>query len=152
MFNLLEIARPFSKITVSFYLSNTCGFQVLHILANSWYSLFKKIFILFIYFSFIIAIFFFFFLVVSGLSCGIQDLSLRRMGSVVVVRGLSCPAACGILIPWPGIRPVHPMHCKADSLPLDHQGSPWYSIFYYSCSSRNETVSHCDLYLHFPND
>ena len=31
--------------------------------------------------------------------CGAQ-------ASLVVARGLSCPAACGILVPWPGIKPV----------------------------------------------
>ena len=30
------------------------------------------------------------------------------MGSVVVAHGLSCLAACGILVPWPGIEPVSP--------------------------------------------
>ena len=27
---------------------------------------------------------------------------------LVVVRGLSCPMACGILVPWPGIEPMSP--------------------------------------------
>ena len=68
------------------------------------------------------------FLAVSGLICGTWDLSLRRMGfslvaacgfslsscsaqapehvsSVVVALRLSCPAACGILVPGPGIEP-----------------------------------------------
>ena len=30
------------------------------------------------------------------------------MGSVVVARGLSCPMACGFLVPWPGIEPESP--------------------------------------------
>ena len=70
-------------------------------------------------------------LAASGLSCsmwdlpcGMQNLSLwcvgsllRRsgfslllwhMGSVVVVHGLSCPVACGILVPGSGIKPVSP--------------------------------------------
>ena len=34
--------------------------------------------------------------------------SSRCVGSVVVVGGLSCPLACGILVPWPGIKPVSP--------------------------------------------
>ena len=29
--------------------------------------------------------------------------------------------ACGILVPWPGIEPVQPMHWKAKSQPRDHQ-------------------------------
>ena len=28
--------------------------------------------------------------------------------SLVVTRGLSCPVACGILVPWPGIKPEPP--------------------------------------------
>ena len=30
--------------------------------------------------------------------------SLEHVGSVVSVRGLSCPMAVGILVPWPGIK------------------------------------------------
>ena len=33
---------------------------------------------------------------------------LQSTGSVVVARGLSCSAACGILVPRPGIEPVSP--------------------------------------------
>ena len=32
----------------------------------------------------------------------------ERVGSVVVARGLSCPAACGILFPRPGIELASP--------------------------------------------
>ena len=35
-------------------------------------------------------------------------LSLRHVSSVVVAQGLSCPAACGILVPPPGMEPVSP--------------------------------------------
>ena len=43
----------------------------------------------------------------SGLSCGMRDLSSRPVGSsLVVVRGLSCPVACGILVPRTRIKPV----------------------------------------------
>ena len=38
--------------------------------------------------------------------CGMQALSLRRTSSVVVARRLSCPVACGILVPRPGIEPA----------------------------------------------
>ena len=44
-------------------------------------------------------------------SCGVQVFSScgaqapGRVGSVAVVRGLSCPTACGILVPWPGTEP-----------------------------------------------
>ena len=35
-------------------------------------------------------------------------LSSWGMGSVIVVCGLSCPEACGILVPQPGIEPESP--------------------------------------------
>ena len=51
----------------------------------------------------------------SGLSCGLQDLLLRVRasqlwctGSAVVMCGLSCPAACGTLVPRPGIELTSP--------------------------------------------
>ena len=52
----------------------------------------------------------------------------RRAGSVVVARGPSCSAACGIFLDQ-GSNPC-PLHWQADSQPLRHQGSPWilYSI------------------------
>ena len=37
-------------------------------------------------------------------SCGTW--APEHVGSVVVVCGLSCPAACGILVPRPGIEPT----------------------------------------------
>ena len=33
---------------------------------------------------------------------------LQSVGSVVVAHGLSCSAACGILVPWPGIETASP--------------------------------------------
>ena len=45
----------------------------------------------------------------------------RRAGSVVVVHGPSCSAACGIF-PDQGSSPC-PLHWQADSQPLCHQGS-----------------------------
>ena len=42
------------------------------------------------------------------LCCGMQDLSLWHTGSLVVAHGLSCPEACGILVPRPGIEPASP--------------------------------------------
>ena len=59
---------------------------------------------------------FIYFLAVSSLSCGTWDLSLRHTGtslpcagfSLVVVRGLSCPVACGILVPRPEIKLASP--------------------------------------------
>ena len=45
-----------------------------------------------------------------------------RAGSVIVARGPSCSAACGIF-PDQGSNPCPP-HWRADSQPLRHQGSP----------------------------
>ena len=42
--------------------------------------------------------------------------------SVVVVHGLSRPAACGIF-PDPGLSPGA-LHWQTESIPLHHQGSP----------------------------
>ena len=53
--------------------------------------------------------------------------SSRRAGSVVVVHGPSCSAACGIF-PDQGANPC-PLHWQADSQPLRHQGSPWTTYF-----------------------
>ena len=52
----------------------------------------------------------------------LRSTGYRRAGSVVVVHGLSCSAACGIL-PDQGSNPC-PLHWQADSQPLRHQGSP----------------------------
>ena len=46
---------------------------------------------------------------VRSVVCGAWALSLRRTGSGVMVHGLSCPAASGILVPRPGIEPVSPV-------------------------------------------
>ena len=51
----------------------------------------------------------------------------RRAGSVVVVHGPSCSAACGIF-PDQGSNPC-PLHRQADSQPLRHQGSPRFQLF-----------------------
>ena len=60
---------------------------------------------------------------VGSVVCGTQALSLRRENSVVVVRGLSCPTACGILVPQPGIKPASPA-LEGRFLPLGYQGNP----------------------------
>ena len=52
----------------------------------------------------------------------LQSTGSRRAGSVVVVHGLSCSAACGIF-PDQGSNPCA-LHWQADSQPLRHQGSP----------------------------
>ena len=43
---------------------------------------------------------------VGSVVCGTQALQLRRSSSVVVACRLSCPAASGILVPQPGIKPT----------------------------------------------
>ena len=40
--------------------------------------------------------------------CGMRALLLRRVSWVVVACGLSCPVACRILVPQPGIEPASP--------------------------------------------
>ena len=70
----------------------------------------------------------------AGLSLS-QPLSLRstssrRAGSVIVVHGPSCSAACGIF-PDQGSNPC-PLHWQADSQPLCHHGSP---RFFFSSAS-----------------
>ena len=45
---------------------------------------------------------------VGSVLCGARALSLRCLSSVVEARGLSCPKACGILVPRPGIEPASP--------------------------------------------
>ena len=50
-----------------------------------------------------------------------------RAGSVVVARGPSCSAACGIF-PDQGSN-LCPLHWQADSQPLRHQGSPLGFVF-----------------------
>ena len=82
--------------------------------------------------------FFFVYLVALGLNCNTQDLSLQctdfwRGGSVVAVRGPSCSVTCGILVPWPGIKPVSP------ALPGRFTGPPGKSLqcflTFYQCSN-----------------
>ena len=51
---------------------------------------------------------------------------LQDAGSVVVANGLSCCLACGIF-PSQGLNPCL-LHWQADSLPLNHQGSPLISF------------------------
>ena len=69
--------------------------------------------------------------IMLGLSLQCADYS-QHAGSVVVACGvwrvacgvwLSCSMACRILVPRTRFNP-HPLHRKADSSPLDHQGSP----------------------------
>ena len=52
---------------------------------------------------------------------------LQSVGSVVVAHGLGCPAVPGSLLDR-GWNPC-PLRWRVDSLPLDHQGSPGFSLF-----------------------
>ena len=54
---------------------------------------------------------------------GLQWLQLpsSRAGSVVLVHGLSCSSACGVL-PDQGVNPCL-LHWQVNSLPRNHQGS-----------------------------
>ena len=55
-------------------------------------------------FSFLAVIY----LAVWGLSCVMWDPLLCCVGSVVAAHGLSCSAACSILVLQPGIKPASP--------------------------------------------
>ena len=57
--------------------------------------------------------------------CGAQALGMQA--SVVVARGLSCSAACGIF-PDQGLN-LCPLHWQADSQPLRHHGSPPFNFY-----------------------
>ena len=41
-------------------------------------------------------------------TCGYIRSYFLGAGSFTVARGLSCPKACGILVPWPGVKPTCP--------------------------------------------
>ena len=70
------------------------------------------------------------FIVVHGLSVAAWGLSL------VAEHGLSCPAACGILVPQSGIKPTPPCIESTESYLLGHLGSPTVSLFCISQSYR----------------
>ena len=63
-----------------------------------------------VYDLWLILFFFNIYLAASGLCCSIQDLPCVMQGlslwcthSLIAILGLSCPTACGILVPHPGI-------------------------------------------------
>ena len=68
----------------------------------------------------------FFFFGCTGSCCSLRAYSSAEHGlwSEGEACGLGCPAACGVLVPIQRSKP-HPLHWKANSQPLDHQGSPW---------------------------
>ena len=63
----------------------------------------------------------------------VAEYGLNRAGSIAVEHRLRCPVACGIVLDrgWK----LCPLHWQADSQPLDHQGSPPYSLLSTSVSS-----------------
>ena len=61
-------------------------------------------------------------------SCIVQDLSLWCIGSAVTALKLSCPTACGSLVPQPGIKPESPL-LEDRFLTTGYQGSPWNNYF-----------------------
>ena len=64
--------------------------------------------------------------VVSGFSL-LRFLLLRSTGSIVGVHTLSCLEGCRIFLDQ-GSNPCL-LHWQADSLPLNHLGSPWMGFF-----------------------
>ena len=80
-----------------------------------------------------------------GFSCGTWLLS----AGLIVAHGLSCSRACGIL-PDQGSNPC-PLHWQADSLPLNHHGSPSAYVLFKS----QVLISFFHYHLHirdFPSD
>ena len=83
-------------------------------------------------------ILFIYLLAESGLSCGMQDLLLQSAGSLlrcadfplVVARRLSCPEACGVLVPPPGIKLVSSALQDGFLTPGTHRKSPKASNFF----------------------
>ena len=68
-------------------------------------------------FSFLFLFFLFMSLGSSGLSCSIRDLRhlVPCTDFLAVVHGLGHSEARRIILPQPGIAPMSPFHCKADS-------------------------------------
>ena len=64
-------------------------------------------------------------------SCGVCLSSclqaLESVGSVVTVHRLSCPAACGILVPWSGMEPTF-FSLEGRFLTTGPQGSPFFPL------------------------
>ena len=54
--------------------------------------------------------------------------TLEHTGPGVVVLGLRCPAACGILVPWPGME-LTPLALEGGFLTTGSPGNPPWSTF-----------------------
>ena len=64
---------------------------------------------------------------------GFQTLQLWRTGSEVVALGLNCSVSRGILVPWPGVKPVSLLGVLlATGLPGQSPTKPFWNVF---CSS-----------------
>ena len=67
---------------------------------------------------------------------------LQSTGAIVRTHWFSCSAACEIFLDQ-GLNP-YLLHWQVDSLPLNHQGSPWLSILYVVvcvCQSQSPSLS-----------
>ena len=56
--------------------------------------------------------------------CGARTLQLQLVGSVVTAHRFSCPAGCGILVPWLGIEPTSPS-LKGGFVTIGPPGKSW---------------------------
>lgn len=80
---------------------------------------------------------------VWGLSCVMWDLLLCCVSSVVAAHGLSCSAACRILVLQPGIKPSSPA-LQSEFLTTGHPGSPWIILCCGGCRAC------CRIFSSFP--
>ena len=81
----------------------------------------------------------------SGLSCGLRDLLLWCAGfSLVVAHGLSCPVACGILVPQPGIEPASP--ALIGRWILNHWTTREVPGYMFLCLTQRQNLAQCDWY------
>ena len=74
------------------------------------------------------------FIAVCGLLSSFGVLALECVGSVAVALGFSCPAACGILVPQPGIELIS-LALEGGFLTIGPPGkSPVFCCFWMGCS------------------
>ena len=79
------------------------------------------------------------YLVALGLSCSMWAPLSWLMDSLVPARRLSCPMACGILAPRPGIKHIFPA-LQGRLLPLNYQVSPSIDVLY-ACSDAQSWLT-----------
>ena len=79
---------------------------------------------------------FFSFFSVLGPHCGAQALHCSAQTSLVVVCRLSCPLACAILVPQPGIKPTSPALEGGFLTTRSPRKSPWSVTLLKTCISR----------------